>query len=999
MSEIPPDQTLQPSMSTKHRRLTLSIIVGGLVIIAVFLIFFFNSHLYKERATAPSVTLSDFQNPIAGLSVDISRMVDLVEKHAERKEGQDEIVGKIDKLKKLGLNTLDVFIFPDKKHSALPVVALRGGQGFVFKQLLADHSLLAPYVEKITEDQYRFKKEALPEEDWADFPVDIYRLRLVNDDCFIVPEPLFVSFPAGYDMIAQSPVAQFGATVKENNAVAGLAIRFPVNFTAGWQEKLNDHPFLKEQPLVKMMADMVMMWFQQLAEPFEQLQYMALELQIDGDSRSLRYAHLFQPAIDGAAVYEKLKNKEADTGPGLIGSMIALLEDPRLSADLDFKKNRLAYNIAWKSADDQPVLKALAQATVEKIFERAMLSGEPTQGLITTSYTSALQLTKQLDQTKLESSLSHQISMNLFPDSFWPNGEEPKMNMELDPVAIPNAVLAKGEYEVLRISTPDGRDVHRPTEKSFALFVQFDNRQKNHIQLNVVPGTGAKDLSTAVLRFKILVPTDLYIFDFKKDAPEKIKKKGGVLVIAERIERDIAEIYSQGGSGIWLFAFDKTGKAISTKESISSSTGIFKRFNGVIDRLQVVVAGEIVEQTFDVEADLNGGGRIELSHKPQVLPRTRLEYSPVDEYLALSAKELADLQVEWFEDAAKVWSTQGLRITLPNGPGSGHTRWETYFYGEGREQSIRGTSYSSGNNFGYLVDSGKLKNAHAVFGKVAITVAGKIEKLQFNNQGEQAFFEQRLSTGEDVKLAFNQNEITYREGSAEVIQVHAFDSENRHLKKDSYFRNEKGSTFQYFWGIPARVEMDLATDFHKRTIDFDLRVRPINSKAYEGFKKEISQRRNIVNTLKQVFQTRHQTSRAYGEDLAGFFYLAGKASGSVMDKAVAFSDPKGESRFGYHALPYEGYSFTVLPASQSFLLKMKEMSKTSGRSYTYGGQSFKALSARILPALAAIPKDKSKPTLFVNQAGVYMKYLYGELLTHIPDNYYNSGWKQVKFIE
>ena len=845
--KIPPDQTLQPSTSTIQRRLTLSIIAGGLVIVTVFLIFLFKSHLYKNKTTSPSVTLLSFQNPIAGLSVDISRMVDLVEKHAELKEGQDDIIDKIDKLKKLGINTLDVFIFPDKDHSALPVVALRGGQGFVFKQLLANYSLLAPYVEKITENQYRFKKEALPEEDWGDFPVDIYRLRLVNGDCFIAPDPLFESLPAGYDMIAQSPVAQFDGTIKGNNTVAGLTIRFPVNFIAGWQKKLDAHPLLQKQPLVMMMADMVMMWFKQLAKPFEQLQYMALKLRIDGDSRYLRYAHLFQPAIDGAVVYEKLKNKEADTGPGLIGSVIALLENPRLSVDLDFKENRLAFDIAWQSVDDQPVLEALAQATIGKIFERSMLSGEPTQEPISASYALAPQLTLQVDQTRLKSSLPHQISMNLFPDYFWPNGEEPNMNMELDPVTIPNAVLAEGEYEVLRINTHDGRDVHRSTKKILPPSVRFDNEQKNRIQLNVVPGTRAKDLSTAVLRFKVSVPTDLCLFNFKADTPDKTKQKDGILIVAERIERDIAEVYSQGCSGIWLFAYDKTGKAISAKESTSSSTGIFKRFNGVIDRLQVVVAKKIIEQTFDIETDLNKGGRIELTHQPQVPPRTRLEYSPVYKYFALSAKELADLQVEWFEDAAKVLLTPGLRIRLPNGPGSGHTQWETYFFGENRKQSIKGTSYSSGNTFGYWVDSGKLKNAHAVFGKVFITVAGKIEKLQFNYQGDQTFLKQHLSTGEDVRLAFNQNEIAYRSGSAKIIQVNAFDSENRHLKKDSYYRNKKGTTFQYFWGIPTKVEMDIATNFHERTIHFDLRKRPVNVKAYEGFKKKVSLRRNILN--------------------------------------------------------------------------------------------------------------------------------------------------------
>jgi hypothetical protein len=988
-------------MSGRQSRLTLSIIVCGLAVIAVCLIFLLKLHLYREKSSPPSVTLSNFQNPIAGLRFDIRRMDDLIEKHPELQNEQDDLVDIIKKLKKLGITTLDVFMFPDKEHTVLPVVALRGNQEVTLTRLLlSDDSPLAPYVEKIAEDLYRFRREAFPEEDWADFPVDIYRLRLINGDCFIVPEPLFESLPAGYDLIAQSPVAQFANTVIENDGVAELAIRFPVNFTAGWQKKINENPLYREQPLVKMMTDMVMSWFQQLVAPFEQLQYMALGLRINGESRYLRYAQLFQPAIDGSVVYENLINKKADTGFGIIGSIMELLEDPLLSVDLDFKENLLAFNVAWESANDQPVIKAIAEATIGVFFQRAMLSGEATQESITATYTSAPRLTRQVDVSQLKNSLPDLISMNLFPDSFWPNREEPTMNITMDPVTIPNAVLATAEYEVLRINTPDGRDVHRPTEESFFTHsVQFDNEHQSRIKLDVVAGTRAEELSTAVVRFRVSLPTELCFFDFTTGTSDKTRKKGGFLVFAERIEKDIAEIYSQGSKAIWLFAYDKTGKAISARESISSSANMFKRFSGVIDRLQVVVAGEIIEQTIDVEVDLNRGQKIELTHTPQIPPRTRLEYSPAEEYFALSVEELADLQVEWVEDDTMLWATAGLKIRLPNGPVSTHTRWETYFYGEDGEQFIRGTPYSSGTDIGYRIDSDKLSKAHAAFGKVTIAVAGKIEKLQFNYQGEQTFGEQYLSNGEAIKLAFNQNEIAYQKGSSEVIHIHAFDSQNRHLKEDNYSKNTKGTTSQYFWGIPVRVEMEVATDFHERTFSFDLQARPVDSNAYEGFKQEINHSRNIANTLKNLFQTRYQNSRAYGEDLAGLFYLAGKASGSTIDKAVAFSDPKGESRFGYRALAYEGYHFTVLPSSQKFLLRMEEMSKTSGINYTYGDQSYKVLPVQNLPALAAIPVDKSRPTFFVNRNGMYMKKLNGELLSHVPDNYYNSGWKRVKLIE
>jgi hypothetical protein len=118
-----------------------------------------------------------------------------------------------------------------------------------------------------------------------------------------------------------------------------------------------------------------------------------------------------------------------------------------------------------------------------------------------------------------------------------------------------------------------------------------------------------------------------------------------------------------------------------------------------------------------------------------------------------------------------------------------------------------------------------------------------------------------------------------------------------------------------------------------------------------------------------------------------------------MDKAAALSDPNGQRRFGYRARPYQGYHFMVLPKSERFLAKMEQMRERQGQTYTYKGKTFKALPSRNLPDLAAVPEDKSKPTLFINWGRIYMKHLNGRPLTSVPANYYGGDWKVVKFIE
>ena len=79
--------------------------------------------------------------------------------------------------------------------------------------------------------------------------------------------------------------------------------------------------------------------------------------------------------------------------------------------------------------------------------------------------------------------------------------------------------------------------------------------------------------------------------------------------------------------------------------------------------------------------------------------------------------------------------------------------------------------------------------------------------------------------------------------------------------------------------------------------------------------------------------------------------------------------------------------------------KPDPLRKQNGQYYTYNGRTFKALPTPCLLDLAAIPADKTKPTLFINWGRIYVKYLNGAPLTHVTENYFNDDWKEVKFVE
>jgi hypothetical protein len=67
-----------------------------------------------------------------------------------------------------------------------------------------------------------------------------------------------------------------------------------------------------------------------------------------------------------------------------------------------------------------------------------------------------------------------------------------------------------------------------------------------------------------------------------------------------RLEKDVADVTAFGGKSVRLIAYDKTGQALASRESISSESSVANRFQGVIDILKVVVAASVLEFPFEI---------------------------------------------------------------------------------------------------------------------------------------------------------------------------------------------------------------------------------------------------------------------------------------------------------------------------------------------------------------------------------------------------------------
>jgi hypothetical protein len=139
-----------------------------------------------------------------------------------------------------------------------------------------------------------------------------------------------------------------------------------------------------------------------------------------------------------------------------------------------------------------------------------------------------------------------------------------------------------------------------------------------YIDVNVKKGTPAEALGTAKIRFQLSLPASLTKLEFVSGkARGSVRESNGVWVKLERLERDVAAVTYRGGATAQLFAFDKSGQALTSKESMRSSSSVATRFQGEINALMVIVVQEMFDYPFEVDVDLNRDKKIALSHKPE----------------------------------------------------------------------------------------------------------------------------------------------------------------------------------------------------------------------------------------------------------------------------------------------------------------------------------------------------------------------------------------------
>jgi predicted Zn finger-like uncharacterized protein len=954
-----------------------------------------------EKAAEKAALLD--QEPFAAVNLNVPVIIDAIENRVEKEKKTLKHRMAISILKKMGLKRLELYLYADPENQILPVIVARGRNRKHLEEIFSKKQPFKDYFEARADGTFLLKEDALNEAGKYKFSSQPYEVILFENEAVFAPQSFSGVFNENTNFIQNTQVAAFSKAIGNPQALAVIAIRILENLHNEWQNSIQKYPAIEDNPQAAMIASMGAGIMAELSGSLKAIDTFGLAFRFTGNqTRTLKYAQTFRPDIDSQIIYRQLVSGDLQNTEthGIIKKLIELFQDQRFAHDVQLKENRLTLKFSWAKENDQTFLAALSEATLGQLFARSMTL-EPSSGPVEVEYTDEPQLMTTIDVKRLKPIIPEMVKQNLFPGHYWNSGDKPQMSLDLDPVDLPNGELAELSYEVTSIQTPGGQSVLRSDENKSETKLYPGSVFPGSLSLSIKKGTPPDKLSTAKIKFLLSLPVELQVLNFGKGSQtESVKKAGEIQVVLNRLENDVVSVSYEGGKSIRLVAYDQSGRALASKESISSASSISTRFQGAVENLKVVVAKKVLEYPFDVVVDLNGGKELALSRKPEIPTRIRYSNQSIRTYTDFSDTDLSNLTVKWSEGNKYSW-TDFLSIQLPRGPFSGYASWEVHFFGKNSPNFLSGNSVQGVKEVSYQLDKGKLKNCHAAFGRVQLNLNSNIKRLNFVKNNSSRPEPQVLSSGDKVIVNFNKNAVTYSSGKANVIQIMAYDTQGKRLKQDNYSHSRGGSRVVYFWGLPQRFEIDVAAQMLTKLIEFDINKRPLDEHAYLAFKQSIENHRDIVRALKSIDRNRRRDRSYYGDDLAGLFYLydlENKKPKKLIQKEIAVSDPAGKERFGYKVTPYKGYYFSVLAGNEINGAKQNYTRRSDQKKFTWKKGSFSAVPLTRHPDLVATPENTSQPTFFLQWGKVYMKPLNGESLTYLPENYYNQGWVEANFI-
>jgi hypothetical protein len=683
----------------------------------------------KKRASLPTARTE----PFLAAKINVPLLLEAIDRNTPEDKKNIKYKMTTSIFRSFGFNRVQLYLYPDPKHTFLPVIFAESKKGESLEKALKSQGNYFQFLEPASDGAFRIKKEVIPKDKQDNFPIDLYRIRFFGHTAIVAPEDLSRVFDAGQDPILKSRVARMIATIAQPEDLVLLSVKIPENFSNDWQKNIQNNPALQQNPQAAMMAAMGSGVLAQLSEPLKAVESLAIGFGLDKtNDRVLRYSQQFRKGVDGRRIYQQLRSGNSDDldADGMVLKLIELFNDPRYPHKIRYKNNRLMLELNWEKKHDKAFLASVSDATLGQLFAQGMAL-TPSKGPIAARYIHPPRLSDAVDTDNLKRTIPALVQKSLFPGNYWDFGDQPRMTLAIDPIEVPNASMAQMTYEMLDVVSTDGASIMRIEENQFQHIINPGSESPGNIHVNVKPGIPAEALGTAKIRFNLALPVRLKKVKLEAgNKPGTVRESDGVRVKLSRLEKDVAKVTFRGGVSAKLFALDKTGQSLASSESMSSSSSAAARFQGNIHTLIVAVVEEMFDYPFEIEVDLNRGKELALSHTPENPRRLRYDRRPMVTHVNYNADDLSGLEVTWRESGGMLW-TDSLHVALPKGPFTGDIRWEVHFFGEREPLYLSGNSFSGTTDISYGLSNGDLKKAHAAFGKVEMNLASEIHRLSF----------------------------------------------------------------------------------------------------------------------------------------------------------------------------------------------------------------------------------------------------------------------------
>lgn len=987
----------------------------SVVVVAVFLIacalvlWTMRSPAARPGGSAPAAAaeIRGGPNPFLHAALNVRALVQEVRQRVSDLKDRPGTTAWLDTLERLEIESVELALYRGKDGVVSPILSAPDAGGKIWKRLPAD-PLLSAFLEAGPDGSLRPAWDRVAGAEGVPASCRTMECRWAKDRLVAAESQVLEALARGEIDVPGSLAWKLEEKARKGGSLASVGACIPQEIPAFSPESLGGQKLLHAHPMGEMLARVTGSLAQEVSELLQGSEGLGLSFRFEGSGeRRLSYVHAFQEGAAAVRAHQALtgKDESASQVSEFLAGILGVLGDEGLGKEILLEGRVLGLQLQWRAESDQVLGRKIAQATLGYVFSKSMATGfaggmDPTPGPVQTVYTRAPDFQKKVEAKAIEQALREQLPRRFFPQTFWDQGDEPRMTLEVDPVAIPNAALAEVNYEILEVRTQDGAEVARKEVSAGSARIDLAAESAGMVQIPVAKGIPGESLKSANLRLTARLPVTLALLEFRAgETPDTAKRDGPVTVTLQRLEKDVAAVRVRGGEdAAQLHAFDASGKAIARRTWMGGGGSASAQFSGVIDRLVVAVPAKMHTVSLTVEVNLNGGRAAELPQEPADVPErfTLVESTP---YRSVRPDELAGLEVRWNENAGGFVGA-GLGMDLPGGVSGASATWEVSAFGEKSPLVLNGFAMFSGARALWQAQKG-MEEARAFFGAVELKIPTAIETFSFPRGEEEEWQTRRTAKGSEIRVRFRKNEVTLASGSLNILDARALNASGRALKAGFQMRSDSEGTYRNFWGQPARFDLVVSGESLKKRLPFEIVRGELDREAFARYRERVKEERQVVRALQMVEKAFQANWTGYGEDIAGLHYLLDRQGrpGSLIPKEIAHACPEGAQRFGYTVSPYCGYTFSSLVQAVREGKKTGLRRADSPKEFAWEGGKFQVQAMLERPGVAARPADPARPTFLVFWGSVYQKMLGAESLEAMPESPWNEEWAQVQVLE